>query len=163
MTAVADRSGAVRLCSPLVGAARRLGRAWGRVRRPADAILGLRVAAWLSAAAVLLKVLSPRTVLRMIGGRRRVTDIRWPEVDRVCAMVDAWIGVWPFRGRGRCLRRSLVLYRLLRAQGLDVGVELGVRRAGGRLAGHSWITWRGAPLFEGLDPCQDFATMSHWS
>ena len=163
MTAVADLSSRGRTHSPLIGAARRLGRAWERIRRPADAILGVRVVVWLSAAALLLKLLPPRAVLRMIGGRRSVAEVRWQEVERVRAMVDAWIGVWPFRGRRSCLRRSLVLYRLLRAQGLDVGLELGVRRAAGRLAGHSWIIWRGAPLFEPLDPFQDFATMDYWS
>jgi hypothetical protein len=126
-------------------------------------VLCLRVVAWLLAADVLLRLLPPGAAHRLMAGRRRRREASWQEIERVRAMVDAWIGVWPFRLRGRCLRRSLVLYRLLRAQGLDVTVELGVRRAGGRLAGHSWLTWQGRPLFEHLDPGRDFARMGNWS
>ena len=163
MASVADWPARAAPRSSAVAAASRLGRAWARVRRPADSLLCLRVVAWLLAADVLLRLLPPGAAHRLLAGRRRRTEAPWPEIERVRAMVDAWIGVWPFRLRGRCLRRSLVLCRLLRAQGLDVAVELGVRRAGGRLAGHSWLTWRGRPLFEQLDPCRDFARMGNWS
>jgi hypothetical protein len=142
---------------------RRLVRAWERLRRPADAALGLRVAWWLSVAAVLLRLLPPRTALRLIAGRCRRGSVDWRRVERIRTMVDAWIGVWPFRGHGRCLRRSLVLYRLLRGEGLEVSVELGVRQVGGRVAGHSWLTWRGQPVFERVDPGQDFVRMAEWS
>jgi hypothetical protein len=143
--------------------AHRLGRVWRRIRRPADALLAAQVVLWLGIAVVLVRTLPPKAALRAMAGRRRAREVRWPHVERTRAMVDAWIGVWPFRGHGACLSRSLVLCRLLRAQGLEVGLELGVRRVGGRLAGHSWVTWRGQPLFERVDPGRDFATMAHWS
>lgn len=163
MASVADWPAAEMRRPPVAAAAARIGRAWARVRRPADAVLCVRVLVWLCVADILLRLLPPRAVPRLLAGRRRRAASPWQQVEGIRAMVDAWIGVWPFRAQGRCLRRSLVLYRLLRASGLDVAVELGVRRAGGRLAGHSWLTWQGRPLFEQLDPSQDFARMGKWS
>lgn len=60
--------------------------------------------------------------------------------------------------RSTCLRRSLVLYALLRRRGGSPTLWLGVRRHGAGVAAHAWITCQGlppderAPLFSPLAP-----------
>ena len=41
--------------------------------------------------------------------------------------------------RTRCLKRSLVLYRLLRSRGHDAVACVGFQRVGDELRGHAWI------------------------
>ena len=51
-----------------------------------------------------------------------------------------------------CLRRSLVLYYLLRRAGQPVGLVIGVRRGEGRdFEAHAWLTCRGQPYLEDSD------------
>jgi hypothetical protein len=47
-----------------------------------------------------------------------------------------------------CLRRTLVLQRLLAEQGLRVGVLIGARREQGELAAHAWIEVEGEAIGE---------------
>jgi hypothetical protein len=63
-------------------------------------------------------------------------------------------GAWIYRPN--CLRRSLVLYRLLRRAGINVQICLGVRRAdataaqdiSGGLEGHAWLVYQDMPFLE---------------
>jgi hypothetical protein len=60
--------------------------------------------------------------------------------------------------RSTCLRRSLVLYALLRRRGAVPTLSIGVRMHGTALAAHAWITCEGlspdehSPLFSPLTP-----------
>ena len=48
-----------------------------------------------------------------------------------------------------CLRRSVVLYHLLRRAGRDVSLYIGVRKSGaGALQAHAWLVRGGAPYLE---------------
>jgi hypothetical protein len=53
---------------------------------------------------------------------------------------------WPWTRT--CLRRALVLQRLLAARGHAVSLNVGVRRQHGALEAHAWIEHRGVPLLE---------------
>jgi hypothetical protein len=56
--------------------------------------------------------------------------------------------------RSTCLSYSLVLWRLLRGQGIDSDVRIGVRRGtSGEVEAHAWIEWNG----EVLNDCADVA------
>lgn len=48
--------------------------------------------------------------------------------------------------RATCLRRSLLLWWLLRRDGVACAVRVGVRREDGRLHAHAWVEHAGAPL-----------------
>ena len=50
-----------------------------------------------------------------------------------------------------CLKDALVLARLLRAEGIDAAVKIGVVRGDGGLRAHAWVDHRGAPLFQSAD------------
>ena len=55
---------------------------------------------------------------------------------------------------GTCLSHSLVLWRLLRRQGIDSDIRIGVRRGtSGGVEAHAWIEWNG----EVLNDCADVA------
>lgn len=56
-----------------------------------------------------------------------------------------------------CLPQSLVLQWLLRAQGIQTELQLGVRKDGGALGAHAWVEYRGQPLLETADVHQRFA------
>jgi hypothetical protein len=45
--------------------------------------------------------------------------------------------------QGRCLRRSLLLYWLLRARGEAAELLIGVRKDAGTLQGHAWVEVQG--------------------
>jgi len=50
-----------------------------------------------------------------------------------------------------CLKDALVLVRMLRAEGIDAAVKIGVARGDGGLRAHAWVEHRGAPLFPPAD------------
>ncbi len=56
-----------------------------------------------------------------------------------------------------CLRRSAVLWWLLRREGLDAQVVLGARKEGGRFEAHAWVEAGGAVLNDRPDVRQHYA------
>ena len=50
-----------------------------------------------------------------------------------------------------CLKDALVLARMLRAEGIDAAVRIGVARGDGGLRAHAWVEHRGAPLLQSAD------------
>jgi hypothetical protein len=50
--------------------------------------------------------------------------------------------------RPNCLHRSLVLNRVLSAQGIASDIRYGVRRRDGRFEAHAWVEHDGEPLME---------------
>lgn len=45
-----------------------------------------------------------------------------------------------------CLKRSLVLWYLLRCQGINTGLRIGVRRVRGEFQAHAWLEYQGKVL-----------------
>jgi hypothetical protein len=86
----------------------------------------------------LMRILTPAHSRRRTGA----TDL-----DRIVRLTDLVLGRVPLT-RQTCLVRSLVLYRLLRTDGVAVRIHFGVQKADGRLAGHSWLTHQGQLLAE---------------
>jgi hypothetical protein len=48
--------------------------------------------------------------------------------------------------RATCLRRSLVLWWLLRRDGIETVLRVGVNRDSGSLEAHAWVEFQGRPL-----------------
>ena len=80
-------------------------------------------------------------------------DARW--VHQTVRMVRAAADHGPFHGN--CLRQSVALWWLLRRQGIDSELRIGVRKTDARLEAHAWIEWRGRALNQGTDMRQRFA------
>jgi hypothetical protein len=66
--------------------------------------------------------------------------------------------------RATCLRRSLLLWWLLRRDGIETVLRVGVNREGGTLSAHAWVEYLGRPVNDADDVAlrfpafdQDFA------
>jgi hypothetical protein len=57
-----------------------------------------------------------------------------------------------------CLRQSLVLWYLLRCQGIASELHIGVRRDGGEFQAHAWVESGGLTLNDGEDVRRRYAT-----
>ena len=58
--------------------------------------------------------------------------------------------------RASCLPQALVVWWLLRRQGIVGDLRIGVRRQNGRLAGHAWVEHDGRPLNDREENCRLF-------
>ncbi len=100
--------------------------------------------------------------LRLCGFRRlRAALARWPRrgparfaseaaASARAAALARMVAVAATRGpvRATCLARSLLLWRRLRADGIDTVLRVGVRRDGADLRAHAWVERNGSPLGE---------------
>jgi len=106
----------------------------------------------LAACAVLPPVVSLVSFARIsaLAGRR---PARFNSVAPDDAALSAYVGQvlrrLPPPWRYTCLRRSVVLYHLLRRAGREVSLNIGVRKSGdGALQAHAWLVRDGAPYLE---------------
>ncbi len=60
-------------------------------------------------------------------------------------------------GRPNCLKQSVVLWWLLRRQGIPAELRIGVRKTGQVLEAHAWVEHEGAPLHEEEDLHEHYA------
>jgi hypothetical protein len=96
----------------------------------------------------LLSAMSFARLARWIGRRRPAPTKAPPEAD-LAEWTDGLLRRWPPPWRYTCLRRSVVLYYLLRKAGLAATLHIGVRRdAEGAFVAHAWLTRGAALLFE---------------
>ncbi len=82
-------------------------------------------------------------------------------LEKTSGFIDSLLRYRIFRRYGRCLLRSLVLFRFLRGQGWPVEVHFGVRKTAEGLAditGHSWLVLDGEPFLEDESQRDSFAT-----
>ena len=143
-----------------------LSRAWRgyqKIRRPADLWLCLRVLGWLCLVTVLLRwVRLPLLLSWLTPTRMRKKNIS-ARVDKIVSLTDTCLAVWPGRSNGRCLSRSLTLYRLLRESGLPVVVNFGLMPSGKKAVGHCWLSLEDdedcRPVFENQEPGDRFINM----
>ena len=82
----------------------------------------------------LLKRLTPARVVRRHRTRRVVVFTNW------------WLNRNMLMLRPTCLNRSLLLYRFLTRDGLDVRIHYGLRKTENGMEGHSWLSLGGKPL-----------------
>lgn len=58
-----------------------------------------------------------------------------------------------------CLRRSLVLWFLLKKQGINSKLCIGVRQEKGQFEAHAWVEFKGIPINENENLKEMFVTM----
>lgn len=76
------------------------------------------------------------------------------EAQRTAALLIA-VARYAFP-RPNCLHRSLVLNRVLSAQGIPSDIRYGVRRRDGRFEAHAWVEHNGKPLTEPGDVHREY-------
>lgn len=95
------------------------------------------------------KVPIHRLVAR-VGVRKR--SYSNPAIPELVVEVERWLRRLPGIWRMTCLKRSIVLFALLRRSGIDVELHIGVKRdEGGALAAHAWLVRDGNPYLEPSD------------
>lgn len=62
--------------------------------------------------------------------------------------------------RPTCLRQSLALWWLLRCQGIEANLRIGVKSIDNGLEAHAWVELQGQPLNDALDVHQHFSPFS---
>ena len=63
--------------------------------------------------------------------------------------------------RATCLRRSLLLWWLLRREGIETVLRVGVNRESGTLHAHAWVEYLGRPLNDADDIALRFPPFAH--
>jgi hypothetical protein len=58
--------------------------------------------------------------------------------------------------RASCLRRSLLLGWILRHDGIETALRVGVSREGGEFHAHAWVEHSGLPLIDEADIARRF-------
>jgi hypothetical protein len=119
----------------------------------------------LAACAVLPPLVSAVSLARIAAAAGTLHAHRAPPDDTaLAAFVEAILRRLPAPWRYTCLRRSVVLFHLLRRAGRPVVLHIGVRKdAGGALAAHAWLVKDAAPYLES-DPahCAAFAEIARF-
>lgn len=101
----------------------------------------------------LLRVASFARVVAWLGSRVRAPALPARELDdaALARWVDGVLRHLPGPWHHSCLKRTVVLYHLLREAGRPVELWIGVRREKGSdeaLAAHAWLVRDGAPYLE---------------
>jgi len=94
-------------------------------------------------------------------------------LQKTVGFTDTLIRYRIFQRYGKCLLRSLILFRFLRRQGWPVEIHFGVRKTGpadagnpdagnsGDITGHSWLVLDGEPFLENDEICGYTTTYSY--
>lgn len=111
---------------------------------------------------VLLLAVPLDRLTRRLGGRRIASAA--PADAAIAWWVDRLMGFLPWPWRSTCLRRSAVLFHLLRRAGREVELCIGVRRGDdGALKAHAWLVRDGLAYLErGEEHLDAFATIARF-
>lgn len=126
-------------------------------RSPREAILVLRMAAWVVIISAMAKVVALPRVLSILTPNKK-PKLKEPEPVsihfRLAQLVDQLLNFNLFVFTPTCWKRAAVLYRFLALHGIETRIVFGVRREmEGLLAGHAWLEMgRGRPVLEATLP-----------
>ena len=124
-------------------------------RRPGEAFLLVRMAAWVALLSVLIKILPLPRVLSLIAetGRDRKPRHTRMTQQRLAQLVDALLGMNVLCFTPTCWKRAPVLHRYLALYGIRTRIVFGVRKEKQTLlAGHAWLEADGRPFLEASTP-----------
>jgi hypothetical protein len=103
-----------------------------------------------------LRVLPLDALLRRLGGTAAVDSARAVDPRRAALLVDHLGALYPLDAT--CLKKSLVLLRILRRRGHTAELRLGVRQVDGTFASHAWVDCGDHRLLDDGEAAQ-FATL----
>src|SRR2546422_7618416 len=94
-----------------------------------------------------LRCLSIDALLERLGraGHRALRDGAHVDVERAARLVDAVAACSP---PATCLKKSLILFRILRRRGRSAELRLGVRKLQDDFSAHAWVACEGRTLLD---------------
>lgn len=123
-------------------------------RKPREAWLVARLAAWVAALSTLVKFLPLPKALSIVSAAPREAgrDVGFSD-ERVAQLLDALLAADVLCFTPTCWKRAAVLHRFLALGGRETRVVFGMRKGGGALLdGHAWLEDRTGALFETTRP-----------
>jgi hypothetical protein len=122
--------------------------------RPRRAILLLRMAFWVAALTLLVKLFSLPRALGLIAPASAVESMPDQQSEQELATaIDALLDLNVPVFRPICWKRAAVLHRYLTLRGRSTTINFGLRKGpGGALDGHAWLEADGQPIFESRPP-----------
>ena len=118
----------------------------------------LRALVLLPLARAALRVFGLRRVTRWLDAPARAPRAGAVAAARIGALVATAAGHAPFGSS--CLARSLVLSWLLRREGIDGELRIGVRLVDAGLDAHAWVESGGVPLNEPADVAARYTALA---
>ena len=113
--------------------------------------LAARMAAWVMALRVLVRVLALPRVVRLAEPRSATSSPHERDVSRLVALAQTVTSRMTDRPETMCLVRSLVTYRYLARADAHPELHVGFERGDGTLRGHAWVVVNGAPVTDHPD------------
>jgi len=110
----------------------------------------IRVFILITIITILLKLISVKKILELFNPEFRSNEVREFEIIKLARYTDSLLNISFQYFDSNCLRRSLVLFCILRKIGIDVTFNVGIKSSGlehdrdikriGKLDGHAWIS-----------------------
>lgn len=119
-------------------------------RKPREAWLVVRLAAWVAALSALVKFLPlPRALSLVSAAPRGPRRSRQFSEERIAQLLDAVLATDVLCFTPTCWKRAPVLHRYLALAGRPTQIVFGMRKGGGgQLDGHAWLEDDGGAIFE---------------
>lgn len=124
----------------------RMLRAW--MATPEDAWLLVRILAWAAFLPVLKRLLRLEALAKLVWTESRATGRQTDREEQIVRLGHWLYGLGGVTNHGRCLERSLLLYRFLAMGRANPILVIGVQKARTSWVGHAWITVDGQPVGE---------------
>lgn len=122
------------------------------LREPGSALIALRMASWVAALTLMIRLMSLPRAMRLVAPHRRVAATTGDATEaqaRLARILDSVLAVDFWFLTPTCWKRAPVLYRFLALRGIETRIVFGVRRDGeDALSGHAWLEARGEPILE---------------
>lgn len=125
------------------------------VRDPRSGFLIFRMAGWVAAASLLLRLLPFERAMLIITPLRRRAQAANPSDTQLqlSRLIDLLLATDFWLYTPTCWKRAPVLYRYLALHGIESRVVFGVRKKeSGSLDGHAWLEANGQPVLEKIAP-----------
>lgn len=122
---------------------------------PSEALLLLRMSAWVVALSVGVKLFSLPRALRLVSTRtrNRVSAPKDETQKRFAGLVDLLLKADLLAFKPICWKRAAVLHRYLALNGISSHIIFGVRKEpNGSVRGHAWLESDGEVILESTAP-----------
>jgi hypothetical protein len=124
---------------------------------PREPVLVARIFLFILFLFLSLRLFRIQDLVAKITPRGPAVPRRQTDPARIAYLCDrSFARLERFGYRRSCLKRCLVLYRFLRAEGVPVAINFGALWEGDTLKGHSWLTLDGALYRETQDKVDQF-------